>query len=379
MRIGILTDSMDRERTGIGVYVRNLLEKILEIDEGNDYYLIHRLKNVNDEIKSIYSMRKEVIISLPRIEPKWMLWIYVKLPYMLRKLELDILHDPSVPKISVLYSDLFTKKCKKILTIHDLTPLFFSYHDKYDRLNLKFLRFFRKEIDAIIVPSISTKNDVIRYLKISEDKIKVIPYGRDERFKVIKDERILSKVSKHYKLPTKFILYVGNIEPRKNIEGILKAYYRLRKKQLSKEYKLILVGKPWKGYSKVFNLSRKLKLQKDVIFTNYIDNKDMPIIYNLAECLVYPSFYEGFGLPPLEAMACGCPVVVSNTSSLPEVVGDAGIKVDPCNINEIADAIYEILINDDLKHELVKRGLKRAKLFSWEKAAKETLKVYEGV
>ena len=372
MKVGILTDSMDKKKAGLGVYTKNLVENISKIKK--DIYLIHYDTNADESVKKIYKERKEIVIPLPKIHPKMTSWLYVKLPLSLRELELDILHEPGIVRPSILYSSGF----KKIITIHDLVPLIFpNTTSLFDIVNLKVVQMLKRNIDAVIVPSENTKRDVIRFFRIPNDKIKVIPHGRDKRFRPIRDQEELEIVRLKYKLPDKFVLFVGTLEPRKNIKNLIKAYYKLKKKGI--RHKLVIVGKRGWKYKQIFDVWKSLDLRGDVMFVDYVEDEYLPFIYNLADLFVYPSLYEGFGLPPLEAMACGCPVVVSNTSSLPEVVGDAGIKVDPCNINEIADAIYEILINDDLKHELVKRGLKRAKLFSWEKAAKETLKVYEGV
>ena len=371
MKVGILTDSMDKKKAGLGVYTKNLVENILKIKK--DIYLIHYDTNADESVKKIYKEGKEIVIPLPKIHPKMTSWLYVKLPLSLRELELDILHEPGIVRPSILYSSGF----KKIITIHDLVPLIFpNTTSLFDIVNLKVVQMLKRNIDAVIVPSENTKRDVIKFFRIPNDKIKVIPYGRDERFRLIKDREELENVRLKYKLPDKFVLFVGTLEPRKNIKNLIKAYYKLKKKGI--RHKLVIVGKRGWKYKQIFDVWKSLDLGGDVMFVDYVENEYLPFIYNLADLFVYPSLYEGFGLPPLEAMACGCPVVVSNTSSLPEVVGDAGIKVDPYNIDEIADAMYKILINDDLKDELVKRGLKRAKLFSWEKAAKETLKMYEG-
>jgi glycosyltransferase involved in cell wall biosynthesis len=178
----------------------------------------------------------------------------------------------------------------------------------------------------------------------------------------------------------KCILYVGNEHPRKNVEGLVKAFYRLKKKY-RRGLKIIKVGGScWFGARSRLNaLVDALGLQRDLIFSEFASEEHLIALYNAADVFVFPSFYEGFGLPVLEAMACGCPVVASNTSSLPEVVGDAGILVNPYNINGLANAMYEVLANEGLREDLTKRGLARAKRFSWEKTARETLKVYQEV
>jgi glycosyltransferase involved in cell wall biosynthesis len=190
------------------------------------------------------------------------------------------------------------------------------------------------------------------------------------------DEEKLSAVKNKYGLPDKFILYLGTVEPRKNIDGIIRGYNELRtmNHELG-DYKLVIAGgKGWKSKNiyKEWELS---KFKDDIKFLGYIDSADRAYLYNLAAVFVYPSFYEGFGFPPLEAMACGLPVVASYASSLPEVAGEAALMVDPYNINDIARALTEILTDDNLRKKLIARGLEQAKKFSWQKTAEEYLEI----
>lgn len=218
--------------------------------------------------------------------------------------------------------------------------------------------------------------DIIRYFKIPENKIKVIYLGVDEDYKPLSETEI-RKVRQKYHLNYPFILYVGSLISHKNIPTLIKAFYKLKKYGLP--HKLVITGKRGWKYKNIFEIISKLNLQKDVVFTGYVQREDLPALYNAADLFVYPSLYEGFGLPPLEAMACGTPVITSNTSSLPEVVGNAGIMVDPYDIDGLAKAMYEVLTNEGLRAELRKRGLERAKMFSWKKTAEETLNVYKGI
>ena len=233
-----------------------------------------------------------------------------------------------------------------------------------------------KSADKIIAISHHTKNDIIQHFKIPEDKIKVIHLAANKNYKPLQGDKI-NKIKQKYDLNCPFILYVGGLAPNKNVKRLIQAFYKLKKQGIN--HKLILTGvKRWK-YKSIFETIEKLNLQKDVIFTGYVPDEDLPALYNAADLFVYPSLYEGFGLPPLEAMACGTPVITSNTSSLPEVVGDAGIMVNPYDVDELANKMYEVLTNDGLGEELSKKGLERAKLFSWKKCAEEHLKVYEEV
>jgi len=233
-----------------------------------------------------------------------------------------------------------------------------------------------KTADKIITVSNSTKNDLMNHFNIPKEKIRVIFEAADEKFKSLNNKET-KEVKYKYHLNFPFILYVGGLAVHKNIPALIKAFYKVKKKGI--QHKLVITGtKRWK-YKEIFETIDKLDLQNDVVFTGYVSDEDLPALYNAADLFVYPSIYEGFGLPPLEAMACGTPVITSNTSSLPEVVGDAGIMVDPYDVNGLADAMHEVLANEGLRANMIKNGLERAKMFSWEKCARETLKVYEEV
>ena len=214
----------------------------------------------------------------------------------------------------------------------------------------------------------------MKYLKIPEDKIHVIYLGCSQAFQPLAADEKLRTTEEKFKIKGNFILYVGTLEPRKNLKGLIQAYAQTQAKN---EFLLVLAGgKGWK-YEHIFRLVEKLKLQDRVIFTGYVPEDDLPGLYKRASLFVYPSYYEGFGLPPLEAMACGLPVIVSNSTSLPEVVGDAGVYVDPYDIRQMSATIDTVLSDSDLLETLRRRGPERAKLFSWEKTAIETLKLYQ--
>ncbi|MFH1388123.1 MAG: glycosyltransferase family 1 protein, partial [Patescibacteria group bacterium] len=177
-----------------------------------------------------------------------------------------------------------------------------------------------------------------------------------------------------YYLPDKFILYFGTIEPRKNLIGLIKAFELLKDKNI----KLVIAGTKGWLYQDIFKTASQSKRKKDIIFTGFVKEEDKPYLYNLAQSFVYPSFFEGFGFPPLEAMACGIPTIVSANSSLPEVVGDAALMVNPKNIDELAQAMETVSNDNKVRDQLIKKGLKQALRFSWEKCAQETLKVLTG-
>ena len=369
MKIGIITSSMDGNRAGIGSYIYNLTRNLLEIDKENEYVLIH--KHPTDD--PIYREANEITIPFPRIPLRETIGNNIILSFKLRKYKLGIIHDPSQTG-----PFLFNPSPKKVLTIHDLTPILFpeTHGGIHTFLQNNILPRSLKRVDSIIAVSNSTKNDIIRYFKIGEAKVKVIYNGVDEIFQVLHENKV-EDVKEKYEIKHPFILYVGTLEPRKNIPTLLKAFYLLKKKGI--QHRLVIAGgKGWK-YESVYETVNELNLQDEVIFTGYVSDEDLPKLYNAADLFVYPSLYEGFGFPPLEAMACGCPVITSNVSSLPEVAGDAGILVDPLGIDEIADAMWKVLNNEDVRERMVKMGLERAKMFSWEKCAEETIGVYESL
>jgi glycosyltransferase involved in cell wall biosynthesis len=292
-----------------------------------------------------------------------------------------------------------TSSFKFILTIHDLSferyPEFFA---SKGNIGINYIRgrFWHKYVNArkiceqankIITVSESTKNDLMDIYKISEEKIKVIYEGantsRKSKVESQKsDEEKFFDIKDKYNLPEKFILFLGTLEPRKNIAGIIRAFEILAGGGVehpigcSTPY-LVIAGKKGWLYDDLFKMSEKSRVKDKIKFIGYVDEDDKSSLYELASLFVFPSFYEGFGLPPLEAMACGVPVIASTVFSLSEVVGDAGILVDPYNVNEIAGAMKAVLNDDVLRARLIEKGLKRSEMFSWEKAARESLGVFD--
>ncbi len=365
MKVGIVSSAIAQDLNGIGNYIYNLIREFNEINSNNtSFYLINSHRN-------IYSSNYEIIINNPFPVLKTYSW-YPFMALKLRSRSLDIIHNPSqVPTF-------FKLKQKYVITVHDLTPFLTPSESKIGRPLVYKLLFSKtiKSADKIITDSNSTKRDLMSYFSVPEKKIKVILLAADKKFKPLDDEE-LTRVRQRHNLNFPFILYVGTLESRKNIPALIKAFYKFKKMGLP--YKLVIGGKKGWKYKDIFETIDKLNLQKDVLFTGYVLGEDLPALYNAADLLVYPSIYEGFGLPPLEAMACGTPVITSNTSSLPEVVGDAGIMVDPYDVEGLADAIHEVLTNDGLREDMIKKGLERAKMFSWERCARETIKVYEEI
>ncbi|AEK19265.1 group 1 glycosyl transferase [Methanococcus maripaludis X1] len=372
MKICLISNSFDLVKTGIGTYPYELIKNLP--CNNNEYLLIHGQKN--KEITKIINKKigfEDIIITYPPIFLGKVIQKMLLIPQYLIKNNPDIIHDTYhfAPFI-------FLKKFKKIITVYDISPILYPKTHKYSRVIMHkyFFPIILKSSDKIISISENTKRDIMDHFKIPEDKIKVIPLASNKNFKKL-DENDILKIKSKYNFEYPFILYVGTLEPRKNIPNLLKAFYSIKKQEIT--HKLVIAGgKGWK-YQEIFKTIKKLNLQNDVIFTGYVPDEDLPGLYNAADLFVYPSLYEGFGLPPLEAMQCGTPVITSNTSSLPEVVGDAGIMINPYDVDELANKMYEVLTNEDLGNELSKQGIERAKLFSWKKCAEEHLKVYKEV
>lgn len=382
MKIGIIAGSIDNKATGIDNYSYNLIKNLALLTSSKDFEIIviHTGDKILQEIVNSVKYTTKIsqyIMKIPNFPFDWQkrfgkfLQKSLIIPTQSRKL--DIIHDVH---LGVFF--FYPKQIKKILTIHDLVPIKFPQTHKIETILVyKYVLIGSlKQVNIIIANSYNTKQDITKYFKIPEEKIRVTYLGVDEDYKPLPENEI-EKIRQKHNLTYPFILYVGTLEARKNIPTLLKAFYKLKNKGLS--HKLVITGKKGWKYKNIFKLTEQLNLQKDVVFTGYVPREDLPALYNAADLFVYPSIYEGFGLPPLEAMACGIPVITSSSSSLPEVVGNAGIMVSPYDVDGLAKAMYEVLTNEGLKEELRKRGLKRAKLFSWRKTAKETLKVYEEV
>lgn len=234
-----------------------------------------------------------------------------------------------------------------------------------------------KRADKIITISEFSKQEIIHYLHIEDNKIVIMPIGVDfnlfhPNYSDYETNIVLAK----YKISTKYFLYLGTLEPRKNITRLIEAYAKL-KEEISPIPKLVLAGGKGWMYDSIFETVERLKLKDDIIFTGYVMEKEVPILMKGAEAFLFPSIYEGFGMPPLEAMACGTPVLVSNTASLPEVVGDAGIYVEPYSVQSIKEGMALLLNDEELKNKLADKGLERARLFTWERSAKIVNKVFE--
>jgi glycosyltransferase involved in cell wall biosynthesis len=370
MRIGVNALQLTARNSGVGQYIYHMVSSLLSISPDQFYLYLSRgntrsewLSRPDAKMKEI-PFRKEQVIFRNLYE-----LIYYGID--LRKDDLTVFWSPDT-KIPLL-----TPNIPLVITSYDLAIFREPETYQFSRV-LYWRKLFKHAIQrasCIIAISNTTRDDLIELMQVPSQKIRVIYCGVDTRFRLIKDGDILEYIRLKYGLPKKFLLFVGLFSPRKNIAGILKAFAILKDK-FNIPHHLVMVGEKGWRYKADLELVNSLGLEKDVVFPGFVEDDDLPAVYNLADALVFPSLYEGFGLPVLEAMACGTPVVTSNVSALPEVVGEAGIMVNPYDHEEIASGVYRLLSDKYFATQLAKAGLERSKHFSWENAAREMLTVF---
>jgi glycosyltransferase involved in cell wall biosynthesis len=266
-----------------------------------------------------------------------------------------------------------------VVTVHDLGYLHYpEAHRAADRRYLDWsTRWNGWQATAVLADSRATKDDLVRAYGVDPGRVHVIYLGRDETFGPVRDVDQLARVREHYGVAGRYFLYVGTLQPRKNLGRVIDAFARHADDPALAGVQLVLAGKRGWLYDDLFAQVTRLGLTSRVIFPGYVEETDLPALLSGALALVFPSLYEGFGIPVLEAGACGVPVITSNTSSLPEVAGDAALLVDPHDVDAIADAMFRVATDAELRAELDRRGQENVKRFSWEKCARETLAVLE--
>lgn len=353
MKIAINAMLLSAPSFGIRTYISNLIKHLKQIDTQNTY--------------EIFSGSSSFSNPAVRI-----MWEQLIQPFLINKGGFDVFHSPDhvLPFLPI--------KAKKIVTVHDLS--FYMHPETFPAMKRTYKKLITpgslRRADRIIADSASTKKDIIDIFAISPDKISVVHIGVGGEFSKIHDSNILSRLKEERKLKNPFILFVGTLEKRKNIEGLIDAYI-LAVREHKIAHDLVVVGRKGWLYEGIFKKVQREGFAGKIKFIFDARQEELPVLYNLADLFVYPSIYEGFGLPVLEAMACGTPVITSNVSSLPEVAGDAAMLIDPYDTQGLALSIAKVLHDETLKKTLSQKGLERAKQFGWDKCARETLEVYK--
>lgn len=353
--------------TGIGTYTYELIYSLSKFEK--DKFLIYAPKDTN----SMSYINKNLHYSYINQQSSHIFWEDVNIPINIENENIHIYHTPQngigIP---------FKKDCKNIITLHDIIPSRMpeTVSDCYMNIYKKEMPKILEKTDGIITVSNFSKNDIIKEFNFPADKIFVTHLANEHIYKKMNRENCKNILKDKYSISEDYILYVGGFSPRKNILGLINAYSIYADQNPQSNIKLLIVGYKGKSYSIYKRRVEQLNLSDKVVFTGYIPVEHMPLFYNCAEALVYPSFYEGFGLPPLEAMSCGIPIIASNATSIPEIIGDAAYYINPHNNDELFLAINEVLNNKKLWYNLVDRGLKKCAEYTWEKTAEETMKAY---
>ncbi|HEY4612040.1 MAG TPA: glycosyltransferase family 1 protein [Bacteroidota bacterium] len=370
MRIAIDGRTITHQRTGVGKYAERTVDALLRLDSANEYILF-----LVEDSETLHApnLQKILIPGFHRmVFNRW--WENVILPRFLVRRSIDIFFSPAYI-LPVIAKPTATKF---VATIHDLIA--YTYPESFTKKMRLWQRIFvqnaAKKADLIIAVSEATKLDLLRYSPAIAENIAVVHHAVEETFRPISDTAFLERAHAKYGLPQRFILTVGTIEPRKNHVLLAKAY-SLLPEGIRNQYPLVFAGNLGWYSDRILAEISQIGLGKNLLNLGFVDHEDLPALYNLASLFVYPSLYEGFGYPPLEAMSCGTAVITSNRSSLPEVVGDAAILIDPNNVHQLAHEIERVLTDETILREMREKSIQRAAQFSWKKNAEETLRVFE--
>ncbi|MBX4205509.1 MAG: glycosyltransferase family 4 protein [Candidatus Doudnabacteria bacterium] len=367
MRIGLEAERANLpDPTGVEHYASELIRNLASLDTKNEYNLYFRTQPL-EKFKHLPNNFRLRLIPFPKF------WTQTRLAFEL------LLHPVDVFMLPIQALPFIHPK-NSVITVHDIAYEFFP--EAFPKFMLFYLklttRFGVRAAKKIIAVSESTKNDIVKQYHIDPKKITVVHLGVGEGYKPLPYEQVQPVLDNFGLSFKKYILFIGTMQPRKNLVRLMEAYISLRQKHHLEE-KLVICGRRGWLWEPILKKIKEVNLSDAIKFLDYVDDADLPALYNGASLLTLPALYEGFGLPPLEAMACGTPVVVSNISSLPEVVGDAGVLVDPNSVNSIAEGLLRVLIDKNLQNEMSKKGIEQAKKFTWSATARKTLEVLESL
>ncbi len=364
MRIAI--DARKLRDFGIGTYIRNILIELSRLDQSTEYVVLCR----PDDVESGEVLGRNFRM-VPEPAPTYSLAEQIRIPISLWREGVRLVHEPHYVLPPAI-------RCRSVVTIHDCIHLLFPQYLP-GRLAYVYAKgsmwSATRKADRILTVSEASKRDILRFFDVPPDKVSVIHNGIDERFLGAADTKRMDLVRQRYQLDHPFILYVGNIKPHKNIERLIDAFGRARGGG-PENLKLIIIGDELSKYPALRQAVHRHRLDKYVRFLGFQPHETLAAFYRLARAFVFPSLYEGFGLPPLEAMACGTPVVTSNVSSLPEIAGGAALLVDPHDTDAIAEGIRRAVNDEALRADLIARGLARAREFSWAQSVAKIHRIY---
>ena len=376
MRIGLSTSVIQRGKTGIAQYLFALLRAFLPYAGENHFVLF-----VLEEDLPLFAFAKEKMQLVPVSEKfrppiKNILWHQRALPQLVRDWDLDVLHVPSYRRM------LWPRACRLVATIHDLAP--FRVPKKYSASRMFYGRVVARRLaqrqDAVIAISENTAQDVHQFFDVPLPRLHVIHNGLEhDRFFPGSREQAQAEMAARHQLDKPFFLYVARLEhPGKNHVRLISAFNQF-KAATGSDWQLVFGGSDWHGAEAIHAAARQSPFASEIRFLGFVRDEDLPNLYRAAEVFVYPSLYEGFGMPPVEAMACGCPVICSTNGSLGEVVGNAAAIADPQDVNSIANQLGLLATDAKLRERLRQAGFARAKQFDWNRTARETLSLYERV
>jgi len=370
LHIGIDAHSVGSGLGGNETYATNLIEALAEIDRENRYTLYVTKKEAVERFANRWS-NVHVRLTLPHTP---LVRIPLTLTLELRRHPVDILH--------VQYTSPPFTPCPVVNTIHDLS--FEHLPETFKRRSWRQMRLtIRRSAQSaahIITDCDFSRDDILHTYALAPERVTATPLAASSRFAPVRDSGELERVRKKYGIQGDYILTVGSIQPRKNIPRLIRAYGMLcEERNLDSMPKLVVAGKRAWLYEDTLATAASSVVQNQIIFTDYVEDKDLPPLYSAAKCFVYPSYFEGFGIPAIEAMRCGTPTITGNRTCFPEIIGDAGLLVDPFDERELSQAIMAVLENKQLRNELINKGLERAGLYDWTKTALQTLEVYKTV
>ena len=351
---------------GIGTYIRNLLRHLPRIDRESEYVLL-----CHEHDMAVAEQLGPNFRTVLEASPNYSLREQFHVPWVLRREKPDVFHAPHYVLPTAV-------RCRSVVTIHDCIHLMFPQYlpnraaYAYARASMWSAA---RHADRILTVSEASKRDILHFFNVPPDKISVVYNAIDERFWIEPNGEDVARVRERFQLDHGFVLYAGTIKPHKNLVRLIEAFAQLRTGEFG-ELKLLIIGDEISKLPALRRAVHSHKLHKHVRFLGFVPDETLAVLYRLAAVFVFPSLYEGFGLPPLEAMASGTPVVTSNVSSLPEVAGDAAVLVDPYDVDSIVDGVRRVLTDPELAAELRRKGLVRARGFSWERSVARTHDLY---